>query len=202
MPLPFPLFGRSRAAGPIEWLLVGLGNPGPKYARTRHNVGFHIVDRLAQAEGLTFDQRRYDALLARGRIEGVAVALVKPQTYMNLSGRAVAPLARFYKIPPQNLLVIYDDIDLPPARLRLRLKGGAGGHKGMTSLIEQLGTRDFPRLRVGIGRPAGRLPVEAYVLQPFTPAEWEAMEVTYQTALDALRDALRHGVEHAMNRYN
>ncbi|HHJ06620.1 MAG TPA: aminoacyl-tRNA hydrolase, partial [Anaerolineae bacterium] len=153
----FPFFGRSSSAGPfdklragpnkprtgpIEWLLAGLGNPGQKYAKTRHNVGFHILDRLAQAEGLTFDQRRNNALIARGEIEGASTALVKPQTYMNLSGQAIAPIARFYKIPPERILVIYDDLDLPLARLRIRQKGGAGGHKGMISVAQHLGSKD------------------------------------------------------------
>jgi len=202
MPLKFPLFGRSKPAGPIDWLLVGLGNPGQKYAQTRHNVGFHILDRLAQAEGLNFDERRNKATIARGKIEGVSAALVKPQTYMNLSGQAVASVARFYKIPPENILVIYDDIDLPTAQLRIRLKGGAGGHKGMTSIIQQLGSRDFPRMRIGIGRPQGRMPVEAYVLQKFTSDEREAMAVTYEQALDAIRALLTKGVEYAMNDFN
>ncbi|MFQ5578223.1 MAG: aminoacyl-tRNA hydrolase [Anaerolineae bacterium] len=202
MPLPFPLFGRAKAPGPIEWLLVGLGNPGPKYALSRHNVGFHVVDKLAAAEGLTFDERRHGALLARGTVAGAAVALVKPQTFMNHSGKAVAPLARFYKVPPPNILVIVDDVDLNPAQLRVRRQGGSGGHKGMTSLIEHLGSNQFPRLRIGIGRPPGRIPVEAFVLQKFTPAEWEAMDVTCHTALDAVRAVLQHGVEYAMNNFN
>ena len=201
----FPLFGRSAnilKTGPIEWLLAGLGNPGQKYAKTRHNVGFHILDRLAQAEGLSFDRRRNKALIARGNIEGVPAALVKPQTYMNLSGQAIAPIARFYKLPPERILVIYDDLDLPLARLRIRQKGGAGGHKGMLSIIQHLGSKDFPRLRVGIDRPPGPMPVEAYVLQKFTPNQWAEMEITYQKALNAIRDLLAHGVEHAMNTYN
>ena len=186
----------------MNWLLAGLGNPGQKYAQTRHNVGFHILNRLAQSEGFTFDERRNKAVIARGKIEDAPVTLVKPQTYMNLSGQAVAPIARFYKIPPERILVIYDDIDLPLAHLRIRQKGGAGGHKGMTSIIQQLGGQTFPRLRIGIGRPPGRMPVEAYVLQKFTPDQWTEMEVTYHIALDAIRDLLAHGVEYAMNTYN
>lgn len=210
MPISFPLFGRSASSGPfdklrtgpIEWLLAGLGNPGQKYAKTRHNVGFHILDRLARAEGLTFDERRNKAIIARGKIEGASVALVKPQTYMNLSGQAIAPIARFYKIPPERILVIYDDLDLPLAQLRIRQKGGAGGHKGMISITQQLGSKDFPRIRIGIGRPPGRMPVEAYVLQKFTPDQWAEIEVTYQKTLDAIRDLVTHGVEYAMNNYN
>ena len=121
---------------------------------------------------------------------------------MNLSGQAIAPIARFYKIPPERILVIYDDLDLPLARLRIRQKGGAGGHKGMISVAQHLGSKDFPRLRIGIDRPPGRMPVEAYVLQKFTPDQWTEMEIAYQKALDAIRDLLAHGVEHAMNTYN
>ncbi|HEY86046.1 MAG TPA: aminoacyl-tRNA hydrolase [Chloroflexi bacterium] len=202
MPVSFPLFGRSASAGPIEWLLAGLGNPGQKYSKTRHNVGFHILDKLAQSEGLTFDERRGKAIIARGNIEGVSVALVKPQTWMNLSGQAIAPIARFYKIPPERILIIYDDLDLPLAQLRIRQKGGAGGHKGMTSITQQLGSKDFPRIRIGIDRPPGQMPVEAYVLQKFTPSQWAKIEVTYQKTLDAIRDLVTHSVEYAMNNYN
>ena len=121
---------------------------------------------------------------------------------MNLSGQSVAPIAHFYKVAPQNMLVIYDDLDLQPAQLRLRYKGGAGGHKGMTSIIQQLGSKEFPRMRIGIGRPAGPMPVEAYVLQKFRNSEWEEMANTYQVALNAIRDLLKYGIEYAMNNYN
>lgn len=187
---------------PIAWLIVGLGNPGKKYAQTRHNVGFHIADRLADAAGIVFDRQQHGAMLARGNLDGVPVMIAKPQTFMNLSGKAVAPLARFYKIPPERIFVIFDDLDLPPAHLRIRLKGGAGGHKGMRSIIDLLGTKDFPRMRVGIGRPAGQMPVEAYVLQAFSSAEWEEMLVTYARAVNAVRTVVTEGVETAMNKFN
>ena len=200
--LSFPMFGRPKAAGPVEWLLVGLGNPGKKYEATRHNVGFHILERLAQAEGLQFDESRHNALLARGRIADVPVALVKPQTYMNLSGEAIGPIARFYKLPAEHILVIYDDLDLPMARLRLRPQGGSGGHKGINSIIQHLGAQTFPRLRIGIGRPSGQMSAEAYVLQKFSADEWAAMAQTYQKALEAIRTLLTHGFEYAMNHFN
>lgn len=200
--LSFPLFGRPKATGPIEWLLVGLGNPGKKYEATRHNVGFHILDRLAEAEDLRFDESQHNALLARGRVVDVSVALVKPQTYMNLSGRTVGPIARFYKIPTEHILVIYDDLDLPMAKLRLRPQGGSGGHKGITSIVQQLGSQAFPRMRIGIGRPPGQMSAEAYVLQKFTDDEWTAMDQTYQKALEAIRAVLKHGLEYAMNNFN
>ncbi len=199
---PIPFFGRPKPAMPIEWLIVGLGNPGKKYAKTRHNVGFHIIDRLAASAGFAFDQQKHQAMLARGKFDDVPVMLVKPQTFMNVSGKSIAPLVRFYKIPPERVLVILDDLDLPTARLRIRLKGGAGGHKGMRSIITLLGTQEFPRMRVGIGRPPGQMPVEAYVLQAFSSAEWDAMLVTYARAVDAIRAVIAEGVETAMNKFN
>ena len=205
MALSFRLFGRRKpngAAGSIEWLIVGLGNPGRKYAGNRHNAGFQAVERLAAANDLHFDRRRNHASLAHGYIEDVRVALVKPQTYMNLSGEAVGGLARFFKVPPEQVLVVFDDLDLPLGSLRLRLRGGAGGHKGMTNIIAHLNTRDFPRMRIGIGRPPGRMPPEAYVLQDFKDDEKLIMEHTYQRAVEATRVALRDGFETAMNRFN
>jgi PTH1 family peptidyl-tRNA hydrolase len=201
----FRLFGRPKPVGPeasIEWLVVGLGNPGRKYAANRHNVGFHIVDRLAAANDLRFDARKNRAHLAHGRIEGVRVALVKPQTYMNRSGEAVGGVARFFKVLPERVLVIFDDLDLPLGALRLRLKGGAGGHKGVTDIISHLKTRDFPRLRVGVGRPPGQMPPEAYLLQDFRDNERPIMEQTYQQAVEAIHLALGDGLEVAMNQFN
>jgi PTH1 family peptidyl-tRNA hydrolase len=186
----------------MEWLIVGLGNPGRKYAGNRHNAGFHVVEQLAAADGLHFDQGRNRAHLAQGRIEGIRVALVKPQTYMNLSGEAVGAVARFFKVPSDRVLVIFDDLDLPLGSLRLRLKGGAGGHNGMTNIIAHLNTRDFPRMRIGIGRPPGRMPPEAYVLQDFKDDEKQTMEQTYQQAVKAIHVVLHDGFEMAMNQFN
>ena len=207
MPLSFPLFGRPKTAGPstggpVEWLIVGLGNPGKKYEATRHNAGFHVVDRLAEAENLAFDASRNKALLARGSMAGYRVALVKPQTFMNLSGEAVGPVARFFKVPPERILAIYDDLDLASAQLRVRPKGGSGGHKGMTSLIQHLGSQNFPRMRIGIGRPPGQMPVEAYVLQKFSDAEWQAISQTYRAAVEAIRALLSNGLDYTMNQFN
>jgi PTH1 family peptidyl-tRNA hydrolase len=210
----FRLFGRPRLADPtaphkgvdlhkgVEWLIVGLGNPGRQYAYNRHNVGFHVVDRLAVAGNLQFDERRNRAHLARGRIEGVGAALVKPQTYMNLSGEAVGAVARFFKVPPERVLVIFDDLDLPLGSLRLRLKGGAGGHQGVTNVIARLNSYDFPRLRIGIGRPPGQMPPEAYVLQDFRDDETAVMDQVYQRAVEAVQVILRDGFEMAMNQFN
>ena len=137
-------------------LIVGLGNPGPKYAANRHNVGFHCLDRLAAVHGLVFEKSQKKARLALGTIRGLRVVLALPQTFMNESGRSAVPLAQFYQIPLERLLVVYDDLDLPPGTLRMRSEGGSGGHKGLRSIIEQLGDQAFARLRIGIGRPRAR----------------------------------------------
>lgn len=202
----FPLFGRpkkDKPSGPVEWLIVGLGNPGQKYIDTRHNAGWHLLDTIVRDNTyFHFDENRNKGLVARGELAGVNVVLVKPQTFMNLSGEAVAPIAHFYKVPPERVIVAFDDVDLPPATLRLRPKGGAGGHKGMLSIIQHLGTEDFPRLRLGIGRPPGQMPVEAYVLQKFKPDEWAAMRVVYERGGEAIKAILRHGLDYTMNQFN
>ena len=202
MPVSFSLFRRSskeKAAGPVDWFIVGLGNPGQKYIDTRHNAGWHLLDTIVRDQPhFRFDENRNKALIARGELAGVSVALVKPQTFMNLSGEAVAPLARFYKVTPEHILVVFDDVDLPTATLRLRPKGSAGGHKGMRSIIQHLGSEDFPRLRLGIGRPASRIPVEAYVLQKFKPDEWAAMLATYDRGVESIKVMLTEGLDNAI----
>jgi len=185
----------------IVKLIVGLGNPGRKYAGNRHNVGFQCLDRLAEAWGLSFSQRKHKALLAQGEIAGLKVILAKPQTFMNLSGDAVERMARFYKVPPASILVIYDDLDLPLGRIRLRPEGGSGGHKGMKSIIEHLGANGFPRLRVGTGRPTHGDPVD-YVLDDFTLDERITIDVVYEKVVSAVELWLTEGVAAAMNRYN
>ena len=183
-------------------LIVGLGNPGPEHAFNRHNVGFQCLDRIAQAHELEFTQRRFGASLAFGEILGVKVLLAKPLTYMNLSGRAVGPLVRWYKVSAAGLLVIYDDMDLPLGSIRLRQGGGAGGHKGMLSIVEPLGTQDFPRLRVGIGRPPGKMDPVNYVLDDFTPGERTVIEEAYDRAISTVECWLSEGIVEAMSRYN
>lgn len=183
-------------------LVVGLGNPGPEYARNRHNVGFCCVEALASAHGLAFDKRQKKARVALGDALGRRVILAKPQTFMNDSGRAAAPLARFYRVPPERLLVVYDDLDLPLGTLRLRPEGGSGGHKGMRSVIEHLGGQQFPRLRFGIGRPPGKMDPAAYVLQDFAEDEEELLAGVLDRAVAAVETWLADGIEAAMNRYN
>lgn len=203
MPISWP-FSRSTSEQntALNWVVVGLGNPGPKYAGTRHNIGFEIINRLADRANIVLDENRFNGVLGRGMVASVRTALVKPLTMMNLSGKTVAPLARFYKVPPERILVVYDDLDLPTARLRLRPKGGPGGHNGVRSIIEHLGSQEFPRLRIGIDRPPGRMASAAYVLQKFSPAEAEAMEDVYPQALAAIEALLEHGLDYAMNQFN
>jgi PTH1 family peptidyl-tRNA hydrolase len=183
-------------------LVVGLGNPGLKYFSNRHNAGFRCLDQLAASHSLVFDRRQKRARVALGTIRGQRVILVKPQTFVNESGRAVVPLAQFYKVPPQRLLVVYDDLDLPLEALRLRPEGGSGGHRGMRSIAEHLGNQDFPRLRIGIGRPPGQMDPAAYVLQDFSAEEESVLEKTLNRAVAAIETWLTAGIEVAMNRHN
>jgi PTH1 family peptidyl-tRNA hydrolase len=184
-------------------LVLGLGNPGGEYANHRHNIGFRVLDELASAHDLSFHRVKWArAREAKGEIGGRMVILAKPQTFMNLSGRAAGRLSRHYEISPGRILVVYDDLDLPLGRLRLRAQGGAGGHKGMRSIIETLGTQAFPRLRVGIDRPPGGLDPAEYVLQPFR--EQEAIQVgqVVERASAAIECWLEQGIEVAMDQYN
>jgi peptidyl-tRNA hydrolase, PTH1 family len=183
-------------------MIVGLGNPGSRYERNRHNIGFQIVDELAKAHNLSFDKSQTKAKIASGWIDEQRVLIVKPQTYMNLSGTAVQPLASFYKIEPVDLIVIFDDLDLPTGKLRLRPFGGAGGHNGMKSIIQRLGTNQFPRMRVGIDRPPGRMDPAAYVLQDFSPSEEEIMVQVRDQGRQALELWLEAGIDATMNEFN
>lgn len=183
-------------------LIVGLGNPGREYFRNRHNVGYQIVNLLAKAHGLRFDKRRGKARLALGSVDEQRVILVKPRTFMNESGRAVAQVARFYQVEPADMLVIFDDLDLPIGRIRLRPHGGTGGHKGIASIIKLLASRDFPRLRVGVGRPPGKMDPADYVLQNFSAEQEEVMAEVREQAVAAVEHWLAEGIESAMNEYN
>ena len=184
------------------YLIIGLGNPGREYAQTRHNAGFLLVDRLAERLGTRFRRLQFKALTTDARYGDAKIILAKPQTYMNLSGQAVGALVRFYKVPPEHLLVAYDDLDLPLGTVRLRPKGGHGGHKGMRSIIERLGTQEFPRLRLGIGRPPGRMDAADYVLQRFSPAELTAMETAWTRGIEGIFRWLEDGLDAAMNFVN
>lgn len=185
------------------WIMIaGLGNPGREHRGNRHNVGFHCLDRLAEKYGLAFGKKQHQAECTQGRIAGHKVILAKPQTYVNLSGEAVGALARFYKIEPHDILVIYDDLDLPQGATRLRSDGGAGGHNGVKSIIQHLNTQAFPRLRVGIGRPPGRMEPKDYVLQDFGPDEQTIMDEVYVRVVNAVETFITAGVKAAMNQFN
>ncbi|MBE9076478.1 aminoacyl-tRNA hydrolase [Romeria aff. gracilis LEGE 07310] len=199
--------GDAAEAGQIRpRLIVGLGNPGPKYDRTRHNIGFEILDRLAKSRSVSLDEnRRFQGVAAEFRsAEQDRIILLKPTTYMNHSGRAVRAVVDWYKLDPGSVLVIYDDMDLPVGKLRLRLSGSAGGHNGMKSIISHLGTQDFPRLRVGIGssEKGSDNAVISYVLGRFGPDERKLIDAVIPVAVDAVEISLCKGVEPAMNFYN
>ncbi|MBZ0290975.1 MAG: aminoacyl-tRNA hydrolase [Anaerolineae bacterium] len=184
------------------YLIVGLGNPGRKYEATRHNVGWHVLDEVARRYDLRFDKTEKKAITASGVIENKRVLLAKPQTFMNLSGEAVRGLVDFYKIDLSHILVIYDDLDLPLGTLRLREGGSAGGQNGIKSVIQHLGTKDFNRVRFGIGRPPGRMGAVDYVLQAFNGDEAILAREVAEKAADAVALWLREGIEMTMSRYN
>ncbi|KAK4283704.1 hypothetical protein QN277_000629 [Acacia crassicarpa] len=176
------------------WLVVGLGNPGKKYAGTRHNVGFELVDAIAEAEGIPMSSVSFKALFGKGVIGDAPVILAKPQTFMNLSGESVGAIVSYYKIPLKQVLLVFDDLDLPFGKLRLLPKGGHGGHNGMKSIISHFkGSSDFPRLRIGIGRPPGKMDPVAFVMRPFTKQEREELNFTFQKGVEAVRVLLLEG---------
>ncbi|MFW6163668.1 MAG: aminoacyl-tRNA hydrolase [Planctomycetota bacterium] len=182
-------------------LVVGIGNPGPRYKGTRHNLGFRTVERLADRHGIALRRRRFDALVGDGTVGGQRALLVEPQTFVNLSGSAVAPLARWHKCPLDDLMVVCDDLNLGLGALRLRPRGSSGGHNGLASIIECLGTDAFPRLRIGVGRGRGPDPV-AHVLGRFERDEEPVVEQAVDGAADAIEVWLQQGMDAAMNAFN
>lgn len=184
------------------FLITGLGNKGREYRSNRHNVGFMVVDRLAAHLGITFTRVESRALVTKGTYQENRLILAKPQTYMNESGASVGAIARFYKVELSHILVAYDDVDLPFGVLRLRPGGGSAGQKGMGSIIERLGGDQFPRLRVGIGRPPGRMEAAAYVLQDFGRDESAELPAILERAVDAILVYISQGLNQAMNQYN
>ena len=182
-------------------LIVGLGNPGDRYASTRHNIGFMALDRIAQAYGIAVGKKGFQSLHGSGKVGECKVILVKPQTFMNRSGEAVGEVAAYFRISPCDILVIYDDIDLPFGRLRVRGGGGSGGQRGMASIISTLGTDEFPRVRVGIGRPEGG-DVSGYVLSAFNGDERKVLDTVVERVADAVETFCVSGVIEAMDRFN
>ncbi len=188
----------------IPELIVGLGNPESKYDQTRHNIGFEAVDSLAQAWSLSWkNNKRFQGLIAEGISPyGNKIRLLKPLTYMNRSGQAVRAVIDWHKIAPDAVLVIYDDMDLPVGRLRMRRSGSAGGHNGIKSIIAHLGSQDFPRLRIGIGKSDGKKQTIGHVLGKFAPEEKKVMQEMLDISVNAVEKSLKEGVEQAMNIYN
>lgn len=183
------------------FVLVGLGNPGVKYDSTRHNIGFEVIDHFARIHHIPVRKIKHRALIGEGRIGGEPVVLVKPQTYMNLSGESLQSILRFYKVPLENLLVVYDDIDLETGKIRIRQQGGSGTHNGMRSILAHLNSEGFPRLRMGVGKPLhGDL--ADYVLGRFRPEEIPVMENAIIKASEALETYVKEGLQKAMNKYN
>ena len=196
------MFLRNKASG-VSWLVVFLGNPGKKYENSRHNVGFMTADMLEKRLGVRINRLRSRSLTARCELGGVGALLVKPQTYMNLSGESVRPLADFYKVPPARILVVSDEVSLPVGKLRLRRSGSAGGHNGLKSIMAALGTEEFPRLRIGVGAPPHPdYDMADWVLAGFHGQDAKDIAVAVERAADAVTCCLRAGVDTAMNQYN
>lgn len=193
----------SKRPGPVEWLVVGLGNPGPKYDWTRHNMGFLVIDELAEREKIPVQKLKFKALTNTVVIGDRSVLLMKPTTYMNLSGGAVGEAARFYKIPPERILVISDDVALPQGKLRIRRSGSAGGHNGLKDIIAHLGGDGFPRIKVGVGgKPHPDSDMADWVLGKFTGQDKKVMEEAIKRAADAVEELLKNGVDQAMSKFN
>lgn len=193
----------SKRPGPVEWLVVGLGNPGPKYEWTRHNMGFLVIDELAEREKIPVQKLKYRALTNTAVLGGRSVLLMKPTTYMNLSGESVGEAARFYKIPPERVLVISDDVALPQGKLRVRRSGSAGGHNGLKNIISHLGSDQFPRIKVGVGgKPHPDHDMADWVLGKFTGQDRKVMEEAIVRAADAVTLFLEQGPDQAMAKFN
>ena len=196
------MFFRNNTGG-AEWLLVGLGNPGTQYENTRHNVGFLVADELAERQNAPIQRLKFKALTNLLTISGEKVLVMKPVTYMNLSGEAVRPAADFYKIPPEHVLVVSDDTALAVGKLRIRKGGSAGGHNGLKSIIQHLGTDQFPRLRVGVGeKPHPDYDMADWVLGHFQGEDKKAMDAAVKRAADAIECLLKEGPDRAMNKFN
>ena len=184
------------------FLIAGLGNPGKEYENTRHNAGFMVLDALADKLGADISEKKHKALCGRAVIGGQKVILLKPQTYMNSSGESIRAAADYYKVDPEDILVVYDDISLAPGQLRIRAKGSAGGHNGIKSIIAHLGTQEFPRVRVGVGEKPPRMDLADYVLGHFSKAERELMSEGYDHAVTAVRMILSGRIGDAMSEFN
>ena len=193
------LFGKKGES----WLIVGLGNPGKDYERTRHNAGYRALDVLAQKLGCKIDKGKFQGLFGQVNYEGKRLFLLKPLTYMNLSGRSVLQLSAYFHIPPQRIIVLFDDISLEPGRLRIRADGSAGGHNGIKSIISEVGSQDFPRVKIGVGaKPHAEQDLADWVLSSFSASEEKALTSALERAADAVLCIIDRGVPETANRYN
>ena len=184
------------------YIIIGLGNPGKEYENTRHNTGFITIDKLAAKHNIEITKEKHKALVGSGVIAGEKVLLVKPQTFMNLSGEAAREVLDFYKEDVKNLIAIFDDIDLPVGSIRIKEKGSAGTHNGVKSLVKELGSQDFKRVKVGIGSPVGQTDLIGHVLGKFSKEDWEAIDKSSDNATDAVEIIIKDGINKAMNKYN
>ena len=195
------LFGNKSSA--VDWLIVGLGNPGQKYEHTRHNMGFLTVDLMAEKQGVKLNKVKFKAAFNIMNFADAKCLVMKPQTYMNLSGEAVREAAQFYKVPADHVLVIYDDVSLPVGKIRVRPTGSAGGHNGIKNIIAHLGTQDFPRVKIGVGaKPTPDYDLADWVLSSFSAQDEKALSVSLKNAADAALAIIDHGVPEAANRFN
>ena len=186
-----------------RWLIVGLGNPGPEYAKTRHNVGFRCLDLLAEKLGVRVDKAKFQGLYGQTDYHGNRLYLLKPLTYMNLSGRSVLQLSAFFQVPPQRIIVLFDDISLEPVRLRVRPNGSAGGHNGIKSIIAELGSQEFPRVKLGVGaKPHPDFDLAAWVLSTFSAQEEKALSVSLENGAQAALTIIDQGTAAAANKFN
>lgn len=184
------------------YIIVGLGNPGKQYEHTRHNVGFEVIDILADQIGICIEEKKHKALCGRGILEGQKVVLVKPQTFMNLSGESVRAIFDFYKVESKDIIIVYDDVSLEPGQLRIRGKGSAGGHNGIKNIIAHLGTQEFPRVKVGVGEKPKGMDLADYVLSRFSKEEQDTMEEAFHEAANAVTMMVKQDIDSAMNHFN
>lgn len=185
------------------YLIAGLGNPEKKYDNTRHNIGFEAAGALAQKHGISLSKNKYKAILGEGKIADERIIVALPQTYMNLSGDSVSEIVAFYKIPPENIIIIHDDVSLAPGRMRIRSKGSAGGHNGLKSIISRIGSEAFPRIKIGVGSPENSdYDLADFVLGKFSKDENDILAPVIKNAVDAVECIIKYGIDRAMNKYN
>ena len=203
VPFPGAAAAMAKAAGPVEWLVVGLGNPGSKYENTRHNAGFLALDRIAEKTGARIDRLKFKSLCGEAAIGGKKVLLLKPSTFMNLSGQAVQEAMAFYKIPPERVLVLFDDISLDIGHMRIRLKGSDGGHNGMKNIIYLSGSDQFPRVKIGVGdKPHPDYDLADWVLSSFSKKDFEQLNPLFDNVCQSVNLIIEGKAAEAMNRFN